>query len=209
MIKIFHMKKIIAVMITFFIFTFVLIYLVKIPSDSLVRQLSSWNVSISSIENFIVEKKDTKRLQDSKIIDLTARRGEHVFRIKRITNMTKDVATRYIDDQKLKLESIFNPAPSPYFAVLTKEIECPQEFLPAYGESANTNNKVAYYILYANERFHYGVCSQDLIAYRAIYGMTYCENTEDVYLLEYFVPNQEYSEVVEETVRSFSCERNS
>lgn len=82
---------------------------------------------------------------------------------------------------------------------------CPKDFLPTYNESTNAGNTIIYYILYANERFNYGMCSQDLIAYRAIYGMTCCENTDDVYLPGYFVPNQEYRKTIERTVSSFSC----
>jgi len=205
------MKKIIILTASLFSFILLLIFLLyssRNSSDALASQFSSWNIHANNIQNFIIEKKETRKTQDFEITDLRSRRGNHIFRIKRITNVAKDVAERYINDQKIKLESIFNPIPSPYFAVLTKEIECPQEFLPVYKESTPTNNKVVYYILYANERFHYGVCSQDLIVYKAIYGMTYCENTQITYLLEYFVPDQEYGEVVEETVRSFSCESN-
>lgn len=172
---------------------------------TLSKKFSLWNVYVKDMQNFIIEEEETKRIQGSDVIDLTARYGERVFRIKRITNMAKDAAESYMRDQKIKLESIFNPTPSPYFAVLTKEIECPKDFLPTYNESENSGNKVSYYILYANERFHYGVCSKDLIKYRVIVAFTYCKNTEDLYQLEYFVPDEDYDETGAELIESFSC----
>lgn len=201
------MKKLIAIITALFIFTISLVYFLRSSPDSLSAQFSLWNVHAEGVQNFAIEEREIKRVEDSEITDLTAGRGEQVFRVRRITNVAKDAAANYINDQRIKLESIFNPAPSPYFAILTKEIECPKDFLPIYNESIKASNKVLYYILYANERLNYGVCSEDLIAYRAINGFTYCENTKDLYHLEYFVPNEEYGETIEEIIRAFSCQR--
>lgn len=136
---------------------------------------------------------------------MTSRRDNQIFLLKRITNLAEDSANSYIKEEKFKLESVFDPIRSPYFEVLTKKIECPEEFKPLTAESTHPNNKVFYYILYANERFAFGVCSKDLIKYRAIVAFTYCKNTRDLYHLKYFIPNQEYNETAEETIKSFSC----
>jgi len=188
-----------------FIVIIFLIYFLNTDSKSLSSQFSSWNIYAKHIENFVIETEKTESVYNSDIIDLTAKNAEQILRVRKITNSPEDGAANYINDKKTQLESIFDPYRSPYFEILTNKIVCPEEFNPIYRESTNINNKVIYYILYANERFTYGVCSEDLIKYRAVVAFTYCKNTKDIYHLEYFIPNQEYTETAEETIRSFSC----
>jgi hypothetical protein len=181
-------------------------YFTKRNTDSsLSSQLQSWNVDVKNLENFTITEKSTQRVEDNGIADLTAKSGEQVLRIKRTTNLDEDAAYRYISDRKTLIESIFNPTRSPYFEELTNKVECPEEFRPVYNESSHSKNNVSYYIFFANERFGYGVCSKDLIKYRTIFAVTYCKDTKDFYQLEYFIPNNEYDEQAEETIKSFSC----
>ena len=192
------MKYLIIIISIFLVLVALFVFLQKGP-NSLADQFALWNIYVKHIEGFNIE---TRESETSGITKVTARKGGRVFFVKRIANVSRDFADTYREEQNIKLESIFDPARSPYFAVLTKTIECPKDFLPTYQELSKDKS---YYVLFANERFNYGACSQDLIAYRAINGIVYCKNTGDLYHLEYFIPNEEYNEVLTEVVREFTC----
>lgn len=59
------------------------------------------------------------------------------------------------------LESLFSPTDSPYPEVLTNVIQCPEECKP---KTKETENGIIY-TLFAGDRFTYGICAQDLVAY--------------------------------------------
>lgn len=191
------MKYLIIITMVILISAVLLVYFLNM--NSLTSQFSLWGVSTKHIENFTIE---TKRTKGSDTTEIEAMNKEQTLFVKRITNMSEDSAQKYIKEQSIKLESIFDPARSPYFAILTKTIECPEKFLPAYKELSKDKS---YYVLFANNRFSYGACTEDLIEYRAINGIVYCKNTGDLYHLEYFIPNNEYSEILTEVVSEFTC----
>lgn len=168
-------------------------------------ELASWRVKLEGIDNFIVEDTREIFIKNSKITDLTTTSNDSILMFRRIDNSNASFANVYIDDQKIKLISVYDPAISPYFAILTTKIVCPERFQPIYNEINTDSTSIEYYIVYANERLGYGVCTDDLIKYREIIAFAYCENTESLYEIEYFVPNEKYDENSENLIKSFSC----
>ena len=198
-------KPIIVAMVLFFMAVFSIYFFNSLDSASLSNQFSSWGIYARNIQNFTILVKEGGKISEYDTTDLTAKQGNEILNIKKVTNLDEDVANRYVNDKKSQLEGVFEPYRSPYLEVLTKTITCLQKFRPVYSESVHKNNTVVYYMLYASERLTFGVCSDDLIRYKAILAFTYCKNTRDLYHLEYFIPTQEYDEIAEETIRSFSC----
>ena len=185
-----------------------LIVIAAFPTDRnslLKNQLDSWQVHTPSLQNYRIIERDSNIIKDSRVQDVTAIFENRTLQIKKLSLLTEDVANAYIQQKKAEIESVFEPSRSPYFQGLTTTIECPKEFRPIYNESINEKNNVSYYILYANERFDFGICSKESTIYKEIIGFTYCKNAKDVYQLKYFVPNEEFNQTDEETIRSFSC----
>ena len=85
------------------------------------------------------------------------------------------------------INSLYRGISSPYPGVLSNRIECPEEFKPAKIE----NDPFDYYIIYASERFTYGVCSWDLIKYKSIIYFLYCDKVNNLYHIKLFVPLNE------------------
>lgn len=100
--------------------------------------------------------------------------------------VSPDAASQYIAEQTALLLSIFESRLPPYPEFLTRESGCPQEFEP----TQRTNHLGNYHLLYAGERFGYGVCTADLARRRAAIGHFYCPNSRRLFSLEYFIPRE-------------------
>jgi hypothetical protein len=112
-----------------------------------------------------------------------------------------NVARLFIGDHMTMFKSIFEPKRVDYPGQYTKTIECPPEYKPKYFErnisqntsdnyGGGTNNtksdSFVYFLGYANSNKVAGACSDDLIAYRHIYGMLNCESLHKIVKVEYF-----------------------
>lgn len=99
-------------------------------------------------------------------------------------SVSPEEAARYIAEQTALLLSIFESRLPPYPEFLTRESGCPQEFMPV----EQSNHLGSYHVLYAGERFGYGVCTDDLARRRAAIGHFYCPDSRRLFSLEYFIP---------------------
>lgn len=95
-----------------------------------------------------------------------------------------ETASQFVAEQKALLLSIFDSRLPPYPEFLTRESGCPQEFLPI----ERSNHLGTYHLLFAGERFGYGVCTEDLARRRAAIGHFYCPDVRRLFSLEYFIP---------------------
>ncbi len=93
-------------------------------------------------------------------------------------------ASRYIAEQTALLLSMFESRLPPYPEFLTRESGCPEEFKPI----ERASHLGPYHLLYAGERFGYGVCTEDLALRRAAIGYFYCPDSQRLFSLEYFIP---------------------
>ncbi len=105
---------------------------------------------------------------------------------------------KFIDDRIYLLQSLFEPTTSPYPEVLTNVLECPLEFRPKK-ESFESGT---IFQLYAGERFSFGVCSNDLVEYKSIYGIFDC-GKKGVFEISLFGKKWEDLQPI---VKSFSCQ---
>lgn len=62
-----------------------------------------------------------------------------------------------------------------------------------------------YYILYANDRFTYGVCSDDLVKYRAIFYLVHCKQSNELYQIELFISPEEFTHSLVDELQLFDC----
>lgn len=110
-------------------------------------------------------------------------------------------AQRYSDEQSVLLEGIFNPQLPPYPEFLMQENACDEKYHPIRMETQYG----VFYTLFANDRFGYGVCSDDAIAYRSGFGLFYCPNKNTVVHVELFMKSTTPRRDVENIMASFAC----
>ncbi|KKS59428.1 MAG: hypothetical protein UV24_C0001G0016 [Candidatus Nomurabacteria bacterium GW2011_GWA2_42_41] len=178
------------------IFIIVLVYIIYAQkiNRGLPHQLNKAGIHITGIENF-----NAKEISDNRI--LAVNNNDDVIKIETIQKTTKDFANEYIQKEITLIESFFEPQLPPYPEFLTQESACDEKYKPVtqkshYGE---------HLIMYAGERFGYGVCVDNLIKYRATLGYFYCDDTNMLFKMQYFTDKDASVEKLNNFNNSFVC----
>ncbi|MGB2580459.1 MAG: hypothetical protein WBC83_02085 [Minisyncoccia bacterium] len=177
------------------IFIIVLVYIIytKKINQGLPHQLNKAGIHIAGIEDFKVVE-----ISDNRILAVN---NDDVIKIETTQKTTKNFANEYIQKEITLIESFFEPQLPPYPEFLTQESSCDEKYKPVtqksrYGE---------HLIMYAGERFGYGVCVDNLIKYRATLGYFYCDNTNMLFKIEYFTNRDASIEKLTNFNNSFVC----
>lgn len=174
-------------------------------SRTLSEQLDEWKIHASGLEGFEIEQLNKVVKSNIETFDVLAKKSNQTIKISRIAGMSLVSARDYLNENQYNIESLFEAYPSPYPDAVTNTIECPKEFKPLKNESSTNYTDKVYYVMYASQRFTYGVCSKDLAVYKSIFALVFCKNKNTVYKIEYFIPNNEFEESKIKIVKSFSC----
>jgi hypothetical protein len=158
-------------------------------------RVKKWGVRVDLAQFALADfsREETKTLAKE---ELAAELGETTVKL---TKIETEAPQKYIQDKKFLLESLFAPTASPYPGVITNVIECPEEFKPKVAEVQNGTM----YTLFAGERFNYGVCAKDLVAYYSAFGIFDCKE-KGVFEIRAFSNDSREPETI---VRSFACSR--
>lgn len=155
--------------------------------------LEEYGTVLSGVSDFEVTKSDTR--------GITAIRGEEVMRLKIFQDIQADAAEKYVTEQLALFGGLFEPQLPPYPEFLTKETGCADKFKPV----KKSNQYGSYYLVYAGERFGYGICTEDLIHYKASLGFFYCPQKDTLFKIEYFIPKEGEFDVLITTGDSLAC----
>ena len=175
--------------IAFFFFTF------SAEEHTLSNQLKKNGAALSEAEEFILEKDPTPER-------MLGKRGDSVIKIKITKGHTPESGRAYLKERAALLKSVFEPQLPPYPEFLTKEAGCADTYKPVEKQAAYG----PYFLLYAGERFGYGVCADDLIQYKASFGIFYCEKSGNAFEIEYFAPKETDENIFTQLNDSFRCE---
>ena len=107
----------------------------------------------------------------------------------------------YEEDRLVALRSLYEELNSPYPGVISNHVSCGEEFAPIKVSQGERE----YYLLYASPRFTYGVCSWDLITYRALLSFIHCNQTMTLYQVEMFLPLSQNTTSYENQIKSLQC----
>lgn len=132
-----------------------------------------------------------------------AKRGEGIMKVNETKKVSAEQATQHRDEQTALLEGLFVPQLPPYPEFLMQENACAEKYHPVKKETEFG----IFYVLFANDRFGYGVCTDDLIAYRAGLGFFYCPASSVMVKMEVFADASASTESMEALLASFSCDR--
>lgn len=156
-------------------------------------QINSWGIKLDidsfKLTSFI--RDDGESLQKE---ELEAQKEDIIIKIARFKAQNPE---KLIDDKIYLLSSLYEPTTSPYPEVLTNIIECPEEFKPKEEKLGDGR----FFTLFAGERLGFGVCSADLVKYKAIYGIFDC-GEKGVFEVSLFSKERRN---LEKIINSFSC----
>lgn len=122
---------------------------------------------------FIVASEEAREASGFSVTDINATQDSASVSVRLIGDMDEAMAGRYLEEKMLGVDSLFRTQPAHYPGIITREVQCPERFLPEKIEQENG----ARYILYANSRKSYGVCTPDLVAYRSAAEFQYCPSS--------------------------------
>ena len=129
---------------------------------------------------------------------------EHVM-IKGIKGTSEGVAIRIIENEVLQVRKLYMAYPSPYPGTVSREVECSEEFQPAFFKGESDGDTYQYLIAYSNERFVVGACSWDLVTYSHLLGWLYCPDDATIYTIKYHIPLEENAKKLENLYHSLKC----
>jgi hypothetical protein len=109
-----------------------------------------------------------------------------VLKISSQIGVSADSASVYIRDRAAQIESIYDPHPDPYFAIISKKTVCPKDYVPKIESGFATEKRIRRF--FTNDRLTYGACSQDLARYRADVDLIYCPDSQTLHIVERFRP---------------------
>ena len=162
---------------------------------------------MEGIDDFTLVKNRVRNVGGKEVIKATFKKDEETIYIERFDDIEKTFANTYINDKVTSINSLFLPQDAPYPGVITKHQVCPKEFHPLYNESIEDDSRKVIYEIFSNERFTYGICSEDLIAYNAILSYLYCDTTKKLFTFEIFIPYSpdNTSKIPKSLISSLSC----
>jgi len=99
---------------------------------------------------------------------------------------SNETAHAFVENQMSLFRSVFDPKRVSYPGQYSRAIECPEKFKPQYMERNQPNGLLYYFLGFANNNKAPGACSDDLISYRHLYGLIYCESQKIVVEINYF-----------------------
>ena len=192
------MKKIIIAVLALAVISITLISTILLmPTES-----SSKIPFLKGFSNANIEKKQVYGL-DAK--EISASTSNQIIKVLHLGKSDLKTARLFLDEKKFGIESLYNPLPSPYPDVITREIVCPHEYLPDVGVDNNENFYKIIYELFANERLSYGACSPDSIAHKAVFSLIHCKKSNDLYQIKFFSTLESSNQEILNEIRNFNC----
>jgi len=102
------------------------------------------------------------------------------------------------------MKALFEEAPAPYPVDVSDSVVCDPSFAPVF----QTNDTLAYFVGYLNNRMTFGSCSKDQAVYRGVLAFLHCPQRESVLQIELIIPKEKYTEkgsVLTEQFLSLRC----
>lgn len=103
-----------------------------------------------------------------------------------INNIQKSIAEQIISDRVAMFYSLFDKKRVDYPGQYSQYIECPAEFKPIFEDKNISGGKLSFFRTFANSNYVSGACASDLVVYKSIYGLLFCETSEKVYEFSFF-----------------------
>jgi len=173
------------------------------------REENNWSISLGEMEEQIVDIKfynKEKYGYDSELIE--AKYNTFSIYIEKLIGVNNEFYELYFRDKESFVESSYVKSLSAYPDVITNTIECPEKFQPDKIKKDDEIIKILSYAFLTNDRFTYGVCSDDLITSEGFSISIYCKESEDLYNIKLVTPvNDETKLNHQDIINYISCKK--
>lgn len=173
-------------------------------NDSYLNRLvdSSLNAIGKISINIIGDFKLTKQQATNTTMKLEFKSPTDFMSVKASYNIEDSTSVKIISDKKFLIENLFKTQPSPYPDAVSNQIDCPDRLKPLPFDSIYQNIIVSAFRLYANDRFIYGECTDDVIIYISAYIIAYNKKEKILTEIKYFTPKLKPVNIPEQLMRS-------
>lgn len=144
----------------------------------------------------------TKQKTENGTIKLEFKSIMDFLSVKSYYNIPDSLAAKRISDKKFLIENLFKTQPSPYPDIVSNEVGCPDRLKPLPFDTIYTNIKISAFRLYANDRFIFGECTDDVIVYTSAFIMAYNIKEKILTEIKYFTPKSSPVNIPEDVMRS-------
>lgn len=168
--------------------------------------LRSWGVKAGFPHEYgiTLRAEDPDETPGVEAVDAKAQNGR-IIHVERLSGADAAQGEGAIKDRLVQFQSLYDPNPDPYFAILTKKTVCQDKYRMAYRPKKKNGTVLHFLELYANERRTYGACTGDMAFYRAAVAMIYCPRTRSAVILESFIPAAAFTKADSLAVESLQC----
>lgn len=100
-------------------------------------------------------------------------------------------------DGVMGMQALYANALSPYPGDISNKVVTDVAFQPRLFRATNGAVRITYFLVYANDRFGYGVTTKESVRYKSLVGMFYCAGRESFFKVKLFLsPETPDSELV-------------
>jgi hypothetical protein len=139
-------------------------------------------INLFEMHNFIIEKDLIKERTLKERIILAKNKENDLVKARIVYDLGEDQAREYINEQSIILTNLYEPVPPPYPEFIGQEVSCDSKYKPLKKE----HSLGEYYLLYAGDRYGYGVCEDKEIKYKTFLSYFYLKDLKKIIKLEYF-----------------------
>lgn len=114
--------------------------------------------------------------------------GEDRLRVRVSPGLDAEAGAELARQERALLASLFVEHQAPYPGALSNTLRCPDALRP---QEVEPRGEALFLVsLYANDRFAFGGCAEDLLRYRATAGAFYDAGLRELVRVEYFEPKE-------------------
>ena len=114
-------------------------------------------------------------------------------------------ADELIQNKRFMLEGLYRQHRTGYPGKLTHAQECPTKFHPKVIQKYESKKNKLGYKLFANKRYVYGGCSDDVNTYQSAYVLQYCPNKKKIYEIKYYTSKKKPQNDLVHFIQSINC----
>ncbi len=158
------------------------------------------------LENKYFLKKETPIKENT--FQLEFRNSTDVIFIKTRYNIDDSAAVNILKDKQFLIDNLFKVQPSPYPDQVSNAINCPDSMKPVTYFLRDTNNWIFAYRLFANNRYVYGECADNINEYISVYLFTYSHDFQILNEIRFFTPKSNPTVNIDQMLKKICVIKN-
>lgn len=180
------------------------LFMISCQTKSAIRDSMEFGLSGDLMESL----RDRKIVQQSSgdVAISSFADGPYEIQISRYLISDRYLRERIFSEKLAKLLSIYDSVRDPYFAVISKEIQCPMAYRPSLERFEDSRQgRHSFVRAYANDRNTWGACNSGDARKVALFHLISCQ--ESIVQVEAFAPTGEVNSNIEQKIKSLQCFR--